>query len=202
MSAMTRSARTSRSNMSRRMFPERAISPVVPPCTRAAAIAGWMSSRSTRSKSMPFFVAKGRTMKTRTPSSALHEASEVSEVDVARDGLADLHEIVHSRDGIELRDDVRIDPGEPEAGEPGAGQVGIVARVQECAAEVVLEWHGISAGVTRHQVAEFAVDHRTDRAAPDGPAVHVLVDLRLVHDRAERVQRGGEDVRLRVVGGR
>src|SRR5690348_4713845 len=68
---MTRSAVTSSRNMSSRMLPCRMNSPVVPP---SMSISNWLRSsssafatrsRSTRSKSMPSLVPKGRTIKAR-----------------------------------------------------------------------------------------------------------------------------------------
>jgi hypothetical protein len=63
---MTRSASSSRSNMSVRMFPARAISWVVRPSMPRPSSTGPISSRSTRSKSMPLRGPNGLTMNAST----------------------------------------------------------------------------------------------------------------------------------------
>src|SRR3954451_10375220 len=63
ISATTISAISRSWNMSARILPARAISPVVRPVICSLSRAGEMSSRSTRSKSTPLLVPNGRTMK-------------------------------------------------------------------------------------------------------------------------------------------
>src|SRR6478609_10182022 len=67
-SAITRSESTSNRNMPSRILPCRVISRVVRPSIPASLSAGAIRSFSTRSKSMPSCVPKGRTMKARATS--------------------------------------------------------------------------------------------------------------------------------------
>ena len=101
---------------------------------------------------------------------------------------------------IQLSNRLWSDVGELERVEPFATEIDVVSRVQEGAAQVLLErdtrpreplrqlafvWP-----FARHHVEHFTVDQPPVRAAADRAAVHVLVDERAVQQRARNCEAG------------
>jgi hypothetical protein len=139
---------------------------------------------SVRSKSTPSLQPKGRTMKIDIALPPLGETAEVGEVDLIRDRFTDANQILDVGDGVELANESGVDALQLQLCEARGGELGIVACVEKGATQIRVERNEFAVGVARNKVEHLAVEERTEGAAADGAAIHVLIDLCLISPRS------------------
>src|SRR5882724_1459828 len=124
------------------------------------------------------------------------ERSEVLDLDLVADLLPDPAKVGDELHRIELAHLFRLDVLEAHGVQTGAGQLGVVAGVEEGAAAVLGKREDLARHVARDEVAHLAVDGGAVDAAAHRPAVDVLVDRGAVDEGAVVDQ----DINCRTVG--
>lgn len=133
-------------------------------------------------------------------------------LDVLPDCPSDGQQVIDLVDRIELLHFIRIQISESDRFKSLLAQIGVVARVQKCAAQIPLQRYGggfrdpfkrqVVLRLAADEVEQFPVNDRAVCTAADRPAIEVLVDGHCVHQVAGDRGDIADKICLRVEGRR